>query len=537
MRPIVILALVALAGTSSSGQQRPTFRASVRLVETSVLVHARSGQPVADLSAADFRIYEDGLEQKIEVFTMETERRSAASSIAAPAPATPPLPGVFTNRVAERITGGVTVILFDRLNSSMEDQKYARDQLIRFLATIDPAERIALYVLESDAVTVLHDFTSNASQLIAVVNRYLGSTSVELVRSAETAAEFELTGVAAVDADTAAWLQRTAETVSETFLRRRVDLTTTALVNVANHLAGIPGRKNLVWVSGAFPFEVATAHGPEIMDRQVSRATRAINHADVAVYPVDIRGLMPALDPTKATATVAVGARPTPVFTTIATTRPNQDSMEKIAADTGGRAFLNANAIGRAVGRAMDDSRVSYVLGYYSSRPEGDFKFRKIDVKVNRNGLDVRHRKGYFALPPAPRDAKTRLTALERVMQSPIVASAIALTAQIDRAAANKATVVVRVDPAALTWDDGKDVREAAMDVVISQSTPDGKYFLIKETTVNLTADPERYKAMVEDGLTLSSEFTQRSDAYRLHVVVSDVASQSVGSLIIPIRQ
>ncbi len=90
-------------------------------------------------------------------------------------------------------------------------------------------------------------------------------------------------------------------------------------------------------------------------------------------------------------------------------------------------------------------------------------------------------------------------------------------------------TVVVRIDPTALSWEQKKDVREAAIDVVIAQSQPDGKYFTIKETTVNLTADPERYKQMVEDGLTLSSNFTAVPDAYRLHVVVSDVGSQAVG--------
>ena len=80
-------------------------------------------------------------------------------------------------------------------------------------------------------------------------------------------------------------------------------------------------------------------------------------------------------------------------------------------------------------------------------------------------------------------------------------------------------------------------MREAAIDVVIAQSTPDGKYFKIKETTVNLTADAERYRTMVEDGLTLSTAFVQRPDAYRLHVVMSDVASQAVGSLIIPLKK
>jgi VWFA-related protein len=431
----------------------------------------------------------------------------------------------------------VSVILFDRLNSGFEDQKYARDQIIKMLAQAQPADRIALYVLESDVVNVLHDFTSDASRLISVLNKYRGTTSIELAGSEVTAPDFARTGLAAFDADTEAWLNSTMAAVSEQFLRRRGELTTSALEGIANHLAGIPGRKNLIWVSAAFPFVIAQAQSaPKVMNIEVGRATRAINSADVAVYPVDIRGLMPALNPTTATASVSKGAKPTPLFTTIGTASPNQDTMEVIADATGGRAFLNTNAIGNAIRKAIDDSRVSYVLGYHSSRPEGDNRFRSISVKVNRDGIQLRHRKGYLASPPIVRDAKARLAALGRVLQSPLEASSVALTAEVSRMG-QEGTVVVRIDPEALTWVPDRDVREAVLDVVITQSRPDGTSFKIKETTVNLTADPERYRQMLEDGLTLSSNFTVAPAAYRLHVVVSDVASPAVGSLIIPLQQ
>ena len=108
--------------------------------------------------------------------------------------------------------------------------------------------------------------------------------------------------------------------------------------------------------------------------------------------------------------------------------------MRTIAEATGGRVYLNSNAIGEAVRKAIDDSRVSYVLGYYSSRPEGDNKFRNIDVKVNRSGIELRHRKGYLAAPVAVGNSRARLAALGRVMLSPIEASGISLTAEIARA-------------------------------------------------------------------------------------------------------
>jgi VWFA-related protein len=548
-RRFVILAIVALAlplsaqqpfdsargQAASLAQDRPTFRSSVRLVNVTVIAHDASGRPIKDLAVSDFRVFEDGQEQKIEVFAIENG--SITASAAPPAPARPPEPSrIFTNRAPQRSAGGISVILFDRLNSSWADQKLARDQILRILAKASAEERIALYVLESDAITVLHDFTSDISRLTAALNKHLGAASIELARSEDRPDDFAATGMAAFDADTAAWLARTQLMVSEHYLRRRAELTTNALESIANHLAGTPGRKSLVWVSGAFPLVIPGDHGPQIMNREVNRATRAINSADVAVYPVDIRGLMPAINPTTATATVVRGGPPPPVFTTMATTHPNQDTMRQIAEATGGRVYVNTNDIGGSVRKAIDDSRVSYVLGYRSPQTDDNQRFRKIAVRVSRPGIELRYRRGYLPSPPVVRNSKARLEALTRVLQSPIEASSVPLAAELSRAK-NDGTVTVRIDPESLTWTPAKGVSEAVIDVVIAQSLPDGTYFTIKETSINLNADAERYKQMVEDGLTLSSNFTVAQNAYRLHVVVSDVASQSVGSLIIPIRQ
>ena len=109
--------------------------------------------------------------------------------------------------------------------------------------------------------------------------------------------------------------------------------------------------------------------------------------------------------------------------------------------------------------------------------------------------------------------------------------------AQFDRTAADEATLIVRVDPESLSWEQQKDIREGAIDIVIAQSDPDGRYFKVKETTVNLTADADRYKQMVAEGFTLSSVVKLQPTANRLHVIVSDVASQAVGSLIIPLSR
>jgi len=343
-----------------------------------------------------------------------------------------------------------------------------------------------------------------------------------------------------IDADTEEWLQRTQAAVAEVFLIRRAELTLNGLESIAHHLAGIPGRKNLIWISAAFPFVIPVTHGaPFIMNRETARVARAINQANIAIYPVDIRGLIGAFtNQTTMTATVERNPRASAVptgagFTNLGTVSPNQDTMREVADATGGKVFVNGNAIGDAIRKAVDDSRVSYVLGYYSSR--ADNKFHDVEVKVARPGVDVRYRKGYLALAPERGDAKTRLAGLNRTMMSAVPAGGIELTAGFDRSA-DGGTLTVKLSPELLTWQQHNDLRESAIDIVIAQSTPEGKYFKVKETTAYLSASPEQYQQMLDGGFPFTSTITLQPDVYRLHVVVSDVASQSVGSLIIPIK-
>lgn len=489
------------------------------------MVHERNGQPVSDLAAGDFRLYEDGKEQPIQLFSVETDR-------VAPAAAKPLAPNLFSNRVGPggRAGGGVTVLLFDRLNTRFEDQGQARDEIVKFLARVQPTDHVALYVLESDVVRVLHDFTTDASRLVRVLTRYLGMTSNELAASEASAPDFARTGDAAFDAETEAWLQKTTEMVAGEYIKRRGESTTAALEAIANHLAAIRGRKNLIWVSSGFPLVFNDDLGRQTFTREVNGATRAVNNANIAVYPVDARGLMGAF-------ASAPGAK-TAAFSTLESTRPNIDTMQTIAEATGGRAYFNTNAIGDAVRRAIEDSRVSYVLGYNPAHANWDGKFREIKVKVNRSGLEVRHRKGYLALPPSPRQGTTgRAEALGDAMRSPLEATGIGLTARIDRVEgqpSGEATLVIRVDAGSVTLEKRAAMWEGAIDVLVAQSLPDGQFFKSMDTTVSLSATVEKHTQMLKEGFTLTSKVVLRDNAYRLHIVVRDVPTRTTGSLIIP---
>ena len=522
MRTVGVLLVLACSAVQSPA---PTFRAATRLVQVTVVVHGKDGKPLPGLTAADFKLYEDGKEQPIQIFSVESDR------VTAPPPARLAA-GTFSNRLDGRAPSSVTVILFDRLNTGFADQKQARDQIVGFLSEIQRADRVALYVLESDSVRILHDFTTDATSLLRALDRYRATPASAALAAAEAQTpDFAPTGDAAEDAAMEAFLRKSTEMMAADANVRRGESTLSALEAIANHLAGIRGRKNLIWVSAGFPNVVIDERGQaRTMTKEVSRATRAVNNANIAIYPVDARGLMGAF-------ASPPGAR-TPAFTTLSTVRANTDVMESLAEDTGGRAFFNSNDISGAVRRAIDDGRVTYVLGYYPSHGQWDGKFREIKVRVNRPGVDVRHRKGYLALP-AQQDAAKRKEALLDALRSPLEATGIGLTAEITRAdtpgqAAGEVLVGIHVDPGSVTLEKTGAFWEGACDLLIAQSAAGGSLTRDLDTTVNLRLPDGKHDEMIKEGMNVNRKVVLRADTLRLLIVVRDAATGAIGSVVIP---
>src|SRR5207247_6363200 len=156
----LLIALFLFAWTVSAQTPPTTFRATTRLVQVSVVVHDKDGRPVTGLERGDFKLYEDGKEQPIELFSIESDRAAGTAPVQRPSTPT----NDFSNRGGAN--GAVTVILIDRLNTRVEDQTQARDQVVKFLGQIQRDDHVALYVLESTVVRVLHDFTSDAASLL-----------------------------------------------------------------------------------------------------------------------------------------------------------------------------------------------------------------------------------------------------------------------------------------------------------------------------------------------------------------------------------
>jgi VWFA-related protein len=531
-RALTATALACFAATvvvlTQAPGQLPTFRTDTRLVEVSVVVHDKKGEPVAGLTRDDFTLFEDGQAHAIDFFSVESARGArpdavpSAGSESAASSATAP---VFSNHLDAAARGSVTAILFDRVNTRLEDQRPARDQIAKFLREIRPEDRVALYSLEWNQVRILHDFTSDAATLLRALSR---------PAAADRPPD---------DPDLTAWVSDTTNDMSAMMLQNRVSWTLDALEEVAGHLAGVRGRKNLIWVSSGVPWTVRD----ETLAIPVARTARAVDDANVAIYPVDARGLAGNSGVAPAETMPEVAAMRGRVTSTppipergVAQTVPNLEAMKALAATTGGRPFFNRNDIKTAIRSAIDDSRITYVLGYYPTHGKWDGTFRRITVKVNRPGVEVRHRNGYRAFPILAKGPARPGDELLEQARSPLAATGIGLTARVVPGAApsgggREVTLSIHVDPGAISiWRDG-EAWSISLALAIVQTAPDGQSVKGVLGTVDVGVPASRYEQVMTQGFSFARTIPLAESAEQLHVVLRDPASGATGSLILPL--
>ena len=435
----------------------------------------------------------------------------------------------------------MTVILLDGLNTRFEDLSYARQQIIKFLSQLQPQDRVALYTLTT-SLKVLHDFTTDATSLLRAIRRYKGHAPAELEASEP---EEVSTGNDQIDQ----FLNDANQRMADFYTTNRVQRTAGALEDIANHLARLPGRKNLIWVSGSFPFYIGldapmtpgSTQERRTFSAEVERAARALNNANLAVYPVDARGLMgPAFhnSPLSATRGGMPGRRGVPSTITLSPNRANFDTMNILADRTGGRAFYNTNDILGSVRRAIEDSRVTYVLGYYPAHGQWDGKFREIKVQVKRPGLRLRYRGGYFALPDVPLDPRQRQALMREAVGSPLDATSLGLSVRVtpvDVPGARTLKMELPIPARDVTLDSEGDRWTGAIDLLFVQLGSDGNSVTGEAKTVNLHLLRPTYEVVLNQGVTLSRNLPIAAGATKLRVIVRDATSGSIGSISIPL--
>jgi VWFA-related protein len=531
------------AGSAQDG----VIRVTTRLVQVSVVVHDKRGQPLRDLTKDDFSLFDKGQEQKIQLFSKESGEELPGNVA--------PLPqGVVSNRFVNSTGGGqthlsalptsLTVILLDGLNTAFTDQHYAKEALIKFLGQLQPSDRVAIYTL-SNGLRVLHDFTSDTESLLAALARHRNQDSSALGASSYDDAN---TGNDTLDA----FLDQANERIANFYQARRIETTLAALQTIALHLAGMPGRKNLIWLSSSFPTIVGQGTdgslGPDFQNfaDNIQMALRTLNESGVAIYPVDARGVIGATAAMPSMAASSRGPNPRqrgmPAVDQRAQNQiiQTQGNMREIADRTGGRAFLNTNDLAGAIRRAMDDTRFTYVLAYAPSHDQWDGKFREIKIKVNRPNVEVRYRQGYYAYPDNSLDQKTRKAILAEASTAPLASTGLGLFAGVpQRPTPETPRIMVRVmlDPREVAFSrstEGK--QEAELDILLVVFDQSGTAVRSHATTLRITPDQTQYNELLKSGVVMTTESEAPTGSARARIVVHDLSSGAVGSVDVSLK-
>jgi VWFA-related protein len=397
--------------------QQPAYETSTvlkvksRLVVVDVVARDGKGVAITDLKQEDFTVLEDGKEQKLRIFSFQHPDDSVAA-----APPQAPANGmnVVDNLPHFQAGRALNVVLLDALNTSRLNQVSMRQAMIKFLETLPANEPIAVYLL-SDRIHLLQDFTTDPAVLKNVVRSFKGSNSPLLTVSADGSPIAPvLPGVAqSLPPQMAAQIKEFQDQMTVDATDQRVQATLAALNTLSRTLSGYPGRKNLIWLSETFPFDVmlTSISGRSSLNSRnyspaIARTGNMLSDSQVAIYPLDARGLAGTgifnvaneVNQNGATLRGSMGSQ---------MDRESDDrmaahgTMNDLADRTGGRAFYNRNDLDGALRDSITDGSTYYTLGYYPENKDWNGGFRNIQVKLKRGGVKLRYRIGYFAVDTA----------------------------------------------------------------------------------------------------------------------------------------
>jgi len=421
--------LVLAQAGAPSGQQpdeQPTiFRANANMVLVDVVVTDK-GNAVQGLKASDFRISEEGREQTIATFE---EHRATDVVESAKVDVLPP--HTYSNAPRYAINSATNILLLDALNTPLSDQVYVRQRMLKYLHTIPPGTRIAVFTLSS-RLRMVEGFTTDSTTIEKALDEGRGhpelSPVMDPLYDQQMATMGELADSGGASAEAVAAMNQFAADTASFEVDLRLNITIDALEQLARYLNTIPGRKNLIWYTGAVPIDIApdaTQTDPTSAMRdygqRLSRLAELMTLARVAVYPVDARGLLnvPGTQSAENQMNPGIlaqvqGNRPLAVALPTTSEVIDQSNsqflqenfaehstMDQIANETGGKAFYNTNAVGEAVVQSISNGANYYTLGYVPTNKNYNGAFRKIDIRLPEGHAELEYRHGYYADDPA----------------------------------------------------------------------------------------------------------------------------------------
>ena len=520
--------ILLIASSPAFPQQNPTgytFRSQSELVLVNVTARDSHGNLVRDLKQGDFTILEDNKTQQLSSF--DVENTDIAHTVAQPSssllgptrpnPAKPP--EAITTQNTTQFKDRRLIVLFFDLSSMQPDEidravTAAQTYVDKQMAAADLIAVVSL----SNSLNVNLEFTEDRAAL------------------KKTLAGFGTGAGEGFDAGTTGTTEGTADT-GQAFTADdteynifNTDRRLEALHSIADRLAGVDQKKSLIYFSSG-------------MDRtgienqaQLRAATNAAVRANLAIYTMDIRGLQAMVPGGEAQNASLRGTSPYSGQSTLNQYNSNfssQETLVTLAGDTGGRAFLDSNDFGRVFTGVQQDTSFYYMIGYRSTNTARDGRFRRITVRVNRPGLKLDFRKGYYApadFQHSTREDREQQLQDELASELPTTDLPVYLSAGYFRMADNRfyIPVSVIVPGNEIPFTRSSDQDKATLDVLGVVLDPEKRPLGTVRDTVKLAINQSQL--VQRKNVQYESGFTLPSGKYHLKFVVRENQSGRMGS-------
>ncbi len=516
----------AQGSQGQGGVAPPAVRVTTRMVQVSVVVHDKDGKPVTGLTKNDFVLLDQGQRQQIASFSEQTNRLTTTNA-AAP-------PNLFSNRSSQRAGAQppLTVIVIDAYNTYYHDVFFRPpvhclqcppplmgtvfSQVEKFISHMQSQDRVALYEL-ADKLYLLQDFTSDPGALQRVLDRGREYAANQSFPPSQT------------DNSNAMALH-----------------TMDGMRAIADRLATVPGRKNLIWLSIGYPYQRV------ITDIRMDKTAKTLGNSDLPLYAVDAHGL---------NAPMGGGGGPVPhgaqrgptagggggsgggnhgVGATSGGPPGGFNQIRNLSEASGGRAFYNTNDMAGSIRRVIDDSAVSYVLGYYPAHDKWNGEFREIKVKVNRPGVEVRSRKGYFAIADSTSAPEREAEQLAQAIRSPLESTDLGLDVQVDAVdvpGARQLKAKITLDAGQLRFQQRGARWTDNIIEVWAEFDAEGHQVASHSQTLNLSPTQDEYKQLIQEGFSFSETLSVAEKVTEVRLVVRDGLNGAIGSVNIPLTR
>ena len=554
MKVLFVAVFALVLAVPCVAQDDEVVRVKSNLVNIDVLVKDKKGKYIADLKAADFTIFENGVQQKIEFFDaplLGVTNRTSTTAATGEVKTDPGAPATVTRNY-------VTLVL-DSQTTDITNLKKVREGTIKYVREqITDSDVVALLSV-TNGLQLLQPFTHDKTKLIAALeNLGSGANSKNFERQdiadninklrgeLQVANEAPTTAIQSPAGGSNAARIMIMRTVLAQFIKLRTALSVqqsrpilAAIAAICEGLRSIPGKKTLVLFSQGFVT-------PAVLDWQVQSTIDIANRANVAIYIIDSAGLK-ASAPTSG----ALGGT-SPLSGISAATSQEQriravggetvfdtsrheglgreyDILYRISGDTGGRFLKDNNDIGQGLERINQEIQARYTLAYRSTNQNFDSSFRKVKIEVRRPDAQILSRSGYYAIPPeeivllSPADKKL-FDSFGAIEANPAIPVSVSLSHFRSRDGLYTVPLAIELPPAAVQVERKGDKRLMQLEILgILKSADTMLSRLGGSFDVSLT--DSQYQSIVSNNIYYRQDLMLTPGQYTIDLIVRDMQS------------